>query len=342
MKALVKYTLGSDNVALRDMQEPVAEPGWAKIQVKAAGICGTDLHVVEDRYDIQPPIIMGHEFSGVVVEVGEGVSVCEVGDRVTSIPYVSSCGRCDQCRNGAWNLCPERKALGSKADGAFAPYVTVPEGSVRPLPESVDYRQGSMMEPLACCVHGMLEATDVTAGDVVVVMGPGPIGIISALLAGASGALVVLCGTSGDERRLRLAKEMGIDVVLNVDVDDVDDRVKGLTGGLGADVVAECSGAGQAADLGLSLARLRGSYTQIGLFGRPIELDFERIAYRELRVGGSFSSERSSWELASRLLERKEINLAPVITDTFPLEEWQSAFDAARTRKGLKILLIPS
>ena len=342
MKALVKYALGSDKVALRDVREPEAEPGWVKIQVKAAGICGTDLHVMEDRYDIQPPVILGHEFSGVVAEVGEGVSTCKVGDRVTSIPYVSSCGRCPQCRSGAWNLCPERKALGSKADGAFAPYVAVPESSLRLLPEGVDFYQGSLMEPLACCVHGMLEATDVTAGDVVVVMGPGPIGILSAMLARASGALVVLCGASGDGKRLRLAKDLGIEVVLNVDRDNVVDRVKDLTGGLGADVVVECSGAGRAADLGLGLARLRGSYTQIGLFGQPIELDFERIAYRELRVRGSFSSQRSSWDMAAKLLERKAIDLAPVITDAFPLEEWRSAFDVARARKGLKVLLIPS
>jgi L-iditol 2-dehydrogenase len=342
MKGLIKYALGSDKVALRDIEEPATEPGWVKIRVKAAGICGTDLHVMEDRYDIKPPIVMGHEFSGVVAEVGEGVATWKVGDRVTSVPYVSSCGKCAQCRSGAWNLCPERKALGSKADGAFAPYVVVPESSVRPLPEGVDFHQGSLMEPLACCVHGVLEATRVTAGDVVVIMGPGPIGILSAMLARASGALVILCGVSSDGKRLRIAKGLGIDVVLNVDQDPVSDRVIRLSGGLGADVVVECSGAGPAADLGLSLARLWGSYTQIGLFGQPIELDFERIAYRELRVRGTFSSRWSSWDMAARLLERKAIDLAPMVTDVFPLEEWQSAFATVRAKEGLKVLLIPS
>src|SRR5579859_6486554 len=177
MKAVMKFAPGDGNVEVRDIPEPRAAAGQVMIAVRAAGICGTDLHILHDEFRSFPPVVLGHEVSGEVVEVGDGVERVHAGDRVTTETYFSTCGVCRFCRAGRINLCPHRRSIGSAVNGGFTSYLIVPERNVHVLPEGVSYLAGALTEPLACVVHGALEGPRLTPEDVVVIAGPGAIGL---------------------------------------------------------------------------------------------------------------------------------------------------------------------
>jgi L-iditol 2-dehydrogenase len=227
-------------------------------------------------------------------------------------------------------------------NGGFAPYVVVPERNVHRLPEGVSFQEGALTEPLACVVHGALELPKVTAGDVAVIAGPGAIGLLALQAVRAAGASVIVLGTSVDRRRLDLARELGAEAVLDVSEADPAPIVQELTGGWGADIVFECSGAGPAA-LGL-LAHVRrgGQYGQIGLFGKPVAWDLDQVCLKELRVTGSNASVPSAWRTALRLLAEGRVQTAPLISDVLPLAEWEEAFGRFERREGVKLMLEPT
>jgi L-iditol 2-dehydrogenase len=342
MKGLVKYSLGDGFMELREVDDTPPEANQVKVEVKAAGICGSDLHVLHNDINIPivPPVIVGHEFSGVVVGKGDCVGEeIAIGDRVTGEPSTYYCGNCRYCRAGYYNLCSERKVLGYSSDGCFAKYCNVTH--FHKLPERVSFKEGAMTEPLACCVHAVTEQTGVSVGDFVVVTGPGPIGLLVAMIARAEGGTVLVCGTDRDAERLKRAEEIGIPHTVNVEACDAVALVRDMTGGYGADVVLECSGVPRAAVMGLDMARKRGKYTQVGLFGRPIEIDFEKIAFHEIEVRGALSQRRPSWERALKLMEKNMVSCGALISHEFGLPEWKRAFEIAENREGMKILLVP-
>lgn len=341
MNAVVKVERGAGRIELKDVPEPVAGPGQVKIEVKAAGICGTDLHIWHDEAPYHPPVILGHEFCGVIAQVGEGVAGLASGDKVTSETAGFVCGTCLSCRTGNYNLCDERRGIGSGMDGAFTRYCVVRREIVHRLPEDVDFASAALCEPLACCVHGILERTVLAAGDLVVVNGAGVIGLLSLQVVKAAGGRVVVLGLSADTERLKIARQLGADETVNIEEADAGKTVKALSDGNGADVVLECSGAEQAVSLGLELVRKRGTFTQIGLFGHPIRIDFEKTAYKELRIHGSFSQTWTAWKRALRLLAEGKVRTAPLVTGRFPLGRWEEAFRTCEARECGKILLIP-
>jgi L-iditol 2-dehydrogenase len=324
---------------------PVPEPGEDQvlIEVQAAGICGSDLHIY--RWDTQLPmnlpVIIGHEYSGTVVELGSGVQGWHIGDRVTVEPSFSVCGRCIYCQTGSYNLCPDRKVQGFWAHGAFARFTLAPAHRLHRLPENVDFQEGALTEPLACCVHGVVELTGITVGDLVVISGPGTIGLFSMQLARAFGCRALVIGTSADLPRLEIARELGADYTVNLDEEKPAELIADLSGGLGADALIECSGVPAAAGAGIDLVRKGARYTQIGLFGRPITIDFEKIAYKELRVTGSFAQRWTAWRRALDLVARGRVRIRPLISDVIPLSQWHEAFRKFEAREGLKILLEP-
>jgi len=342
MKGIVKYKLGDGYMELREVEEKPPEPNQIKVEVKAAGICGSDLHIYHNdiQFTILPPVVVGHEFSGVVVEKGSEIGPeISIGDRVTGEPTISCCGVCRYCRTGLFHLCGSRKILGYSADGCFSRYCNV--SKFHRLPENVSFKAGALTEPLACCVHGVSDQTGVSAGDITVVTGPGPIGLLTAMAAKAEGGIVIVCGTNRDEERLEKAKECGIPYTVNIDESDPVDLVLELTGGLGADIVFECSGFPAAADTALEVLRKRGKYTQIGLFGKPVNVDFVKIAYKELEVRGAVSQQWTAWEKSLFLMARGKVLNETLISHEFPLSEWEEAFRRAEHKEGMKILLIP-
>ena len=344
MQAVVKYQRGPGFVEAREVVEAPPGPRQVKVEVRAAGICGSDLHIYHDtiNYRIRTPVVMGHEFSGVVVEkgreVGEGVAV---GDRVTGEPSIEICGCCDYCRGGHYNMCPSRTVMGYFHDGCFAPFVNA--RFVHRLPDDVSFEAGALTELLACCVHSVIEQAGVSAGDLVVVIGPGPVGLFSSLVAAAEGGAVVLCGTSKDRGRLRFAEqELGLRHVLDVEAEDPAGRIADLSGGYGADVVIECAGAAASIDLALEAVRRRGKVSVMGLPGRRVEVDFEKIAYKELRVSGGIGQRRTAWERALKLMAWRRIDNERLISHELPLAEWRRGFEMMERQEGLKLLLRPA
>ena len=341
MQAVVKTARGEGNVALREVPAPQPGPGHVLLAVRAAGICGTDLHIYHDEYPTQPPVVLGHELAGEVMATGDGVTRVVPGQRVTTETYFHLCGSCRFCRAGQPNLCPERRSIGSGVNGGFAPYVVVPERNLHPLPDGLSFPEAALTEPLACVVHGVLELPKVTAGDVVVVAGPGTIGLLTLQVVRAAGATVIVLGTASDGRRLELAGELGAARVIDVAAEDPVPIVREFTGGWGADFVVECSGAGPAALSLLEHARRGGQYAQIGLFGKPVAWDLDQVCMKELRVTGSNASVPSAWRTALRLLADGSVRTRPLISDIYPLTRWGDAFRRFEGRDGVKLLLDP-
>lgn len=344
MEAIVKYARGKGNVEIRDVTEPVPGPGQVKVEVQAAGVCGSDLHIYHDEIAIaiEPPVVMGHEFSGVIVELGAGVDRLSVSDRVTCETTAWSCGQCLHCRLGQTNMCANRKVVGYAVDGCFARYCVVNERQVHLLPDNVDFVAGALTEPLACCVHAILELSLITAGDMVVITGPGPVGLLCLQLVKAAGGFAVMCGTSQDAERLALARQFGADLTIDVQAENALGIISRLTDAQGADVFLECAGAPAAARLGLEATRRGGQYTQIGLFPSSFELKFDLIAYKELRVTGSLGQRWMSWQRALALMAQGQVDTRSLVSHVLPLAEWREAFRLFEEKQGLKILLEPA
>lgn len=343
MQSLVKYELGVGNMELRDMPEPEVGPGEVKIAVHGCGICGSDLHIFHQTIQIPmaPPVITGHEFSGTIIDVGEGVENFLNGDRVTVEPSAVICGQCRYCRTESYNLCPNRRVIGYRWNGGFAPFAVVPTRTLHKLPDNVSFEAGALTEPLACCVHGVIEQTQISAGDFVAITGPGPIGLLALMVARAEGGIVCICGTSRDLHRLEKAKELGAAHTINVDEQDAGEEVQKLTSGYGADVVLEASGFPAAGSLALQLVRKQGKMTQMGLYPGPIEIDFAQIAYKEIQVTGFLAQKRSAWERALIMMEHGLIDPGQVISHSMPLADWEEAFSMFERKETLKIVLKP-
>jgi L-iditol 2-dehydrogenase len=341
LKAVVKFRKGKGNIEVQDVSEPKVGPDEVKIEVKAAGICGTDIHIYHEEFKSNPPVILGHEFCGIVAEVGDNVTEFEVGDRVTAETAAKVCGKCIFCRTGNYNLCPDRLGLGYGVNGAFTKYCVVRKEIVHFLPDNVDFISGALCEPLSCAVHGVIEQTDILPGDIVGITGPGTLGLLSLQLCKLEGAFVVVLGLLADKDRLALAKKLGADVVINIEEENPEKVIKHLNIGYGLDVMLECSGASTAAELGLKLVRKRGQYTQMGLFGRPINIDFEQIAYKELRVTGFLSHNWITWERSLKLLKQNKIQIKPLVSDKLSIIDWKKGFEKFEKKKGVKIILYP-
>ncbi|HKI58224.1 MAG TPA: zinc-binding dehydrogenase [Trueperaceae bacterium] len=342
MQAVRKLAGGKGHVAVVDVAEPEIRPGHVIVEVAAAGICGTDVHIVDGEFATEPPVTMGHELAGTVRELGEGVHGWQVGDRVTSETYFSTCGRCIHCRRGRPNLCTERKSIGSKRDGAFAPYLLVPAVNLHRVPEALSLERAALTEPLACTVHGVIDTAGVRAGDRVAITGPGPIGLLALQLAVAAGARAVMLGTAQDAGRLQLALELGAEAVLDVgEVDDVEAWFADATGSEGADLVVECSGAGPAVNSLLSVVRKGGRYAQMGLFGKGVQIDQDIVCYKELVVTGTNASVPTAWPRALDLLAGGQVDASKLITHRFALESWEQALRTVRAKEGVKVVLTP-
>ncbi len=339
----MKVEPGIGHIAVSEIPEPDPGPNQVKLKVHAAGLCGTDLHIYHDEFKSSPPVVLGHEVAGEVVDVGHGVSDIILGSRVTSETYFRTCNTCRYCRDGHANLCLDRESIGSAVNGSFAEYLVVPAQNLHRLPEHISYREGAITEPLACVVHGvLLAAPTVRAGDLAVIAGPGTIGLLTLQILKASHATVVVLGTSADSERLSLANELGADYVANVETRDIHALIQDVSlQGLGADVVYECSGAGAAAQQLLRLVRRRGRYVQVGLFGKSIAWDLDQVCYKELTVTGSNASTPESWIRAIHLLQNGTVKTAPLITHDFTLSQWERAFQIFTQKRGVKALFRP-
>ncbi|MEE9273717.1 MAG: zinc-binding dehydrogenase [bacterium] len=342
MKALVKTAKGPGRMELREIPEPRTGPGQVKVRVSLTGICGTDVHIASGEFfHYFPPLALGHEFSGVVAEVGEGVEGIAAGERVTAEPTKSTCGVCPHCRSGAYNRCEKRDIAGVVSDGAFTDFVVTRAASIHKLPEGVSLKAAALSEPLAVAVHGVTEQCSLSEGDAVLVAGPGPIGLACAQVAMAFGARVVVAGVSRDARRLALAERLGAERVVNVDEEDLKAAVEEVTEGWGVHLAVEAAGAAAASRACLECVRRGGQILQVGLPGRPAEVDLDLLAWKEARIVGAFGQKYSAWRTAIRLMEEGRVDMEAMVSEVLPLKEWERGFEIMARGEGLKVLIEP-
>ena len=338
MKALLKFAKGKGNVVLQEVPKPIPGEGEALIKVQVAGVCGTDIHIYHDRFSSTPPVILGHEFSGIIEHLGPGVKTFQIGDRVVSENNPFACGNCRICSLGYPNLCPQKKAMGIQSHGCFADYVKLSTNLLHRIPENISYEEAALTEPLAVSVHAVSERCGVKAGDAVVVFGPGAIGLLAAQVARVEGAdRVLLVGTSQDEKiRFPCAHNLGINT-LNIENEDWEEKVIELTGGVGCDVIVEASGNKMAITEGVELLRKNGRMAVIGITGqRGISLDWDRMVAKGLSIFFAYSSRKPDWQKALQFLGEGKVKTLPLITHRFRIEEWKQAFSALGTMQAIR------
>lgn len=339
MVAVVKTRPGPGHVELVRVPEPDCGPGQVKIEVAYSGICGTDLHVYHDRFRNYPPVILGHEFSGVVAEVGPGVRSVQPGERVTVLPASAViCGRCEYCREGYFMFCPDRRGMGHGVNGSFTRYAVVREDQVYPLPGGVSLEEGALAEPFASAVQGIEELGEFHAGDVVLISGPGPIGLLSLLLL-RSRARVIVAGAACDTGRLELAARLGAEVTVNTAQQDLLEVVDRETRGRGVDVAVECAGVGESVANCLRAVRKLGAYVQLGIAGGEVRVPFDLVLYKQLRVWGSVGYSLRTWRRVAEILRQGKLSLAPLISHKLPLSRWREGFELCESKTGVKVLL---
>ena len=344
MLALVKTQKGVGYLELREVDVPKIAPDEVLIEIKAAAICGTDIHVKHDRFPYWPPVVLGHEFSGEIVEVGSEVEHYREGDRVVAEPHTKACGKCFFCRTGNIQICPAKRSPGWGIDGAFTKYLKMPEKLLHRIPDHVSFEEAALVEPTANVVHDVLERGRVEAEDFVVVLGPGPIGLLSAMCAKAEGARkVMIVGTPADEAlRLKAAREVGIDYVVNLGEEDPIRKTLDLTNGLGADLVVEASGAEPAIRTTVDLVRKKGRITVIGMTGKSdITFPWDKAIFKACDLLFNLSTSYTSWDRAISLIAERKINVHALITHREPLTKWEQVFEDVEHLRALKAVLIP-
>ncbi len=342
MKALVKTSRGPGNLEIREVPEPRCGSDEVKVEVAYCGVCGTDIHVLKDEFPTTPPVIIGHEFSGTVVEAGSAVKKIQVGDRIVAENVCLNCGGdCYLCRTGHYAICVQRGAQGLNADGAFARYIVCKEKNVYRFPSNIGFQEAALAEPLVCAVHGVLDQTRVGAGDVVLVAGPGAMGLLAAQAAKSEGGTVILSGTTSDAERFEVARLLGIDRTVDVLRENLTEVVAEYTDGEGMDICIECSGAQAAVDTGISLLKKRGKLTQVGLFGRKVSVDLDAVVQKEIQITGSMSHTSNAWKRGLALVGQGKIQLKPLVSAVYSILEWERAFREFEERRGIKILLEP-
>ncbi len=346
MKAVIKTKPEKGNVELKDVQIPRIGHGEVLIRSKAAPI-GSDVRVFKSDPVMmrvtRPPVIIGSENSGEIMEVDAAVKGWKPGDRVVCELVVDSCGHCYLCKMGRPFMCKEVVLIGRGRDGSFAGYYVASPKYLHRIPDGVSFEEGAMAEDLGVVITAIDDSRAVGVGDTVVVMGPGPMGLLSLQVTRACGAgHVVVTGTDADEMRLELASQLGADRILNVEQEDLGAYIDEFTNCEGVDVVILANSSGAAIQQGFSIMKKYGTMVALGFPPGPTEIPFYEITAKALRVfGGWGASSWKAWERALQCISSGTVNVNPLVTHTFPLEDWKEAFDTFSTCKGLKVQLIP-
>jgi L-iditol 2-dehydrogenase len=344
MKALMRMSIAPNDVQLVDIPEPRPQRDEVKIQVKYGGICGSDLKMLNENADgsrrIRPPVVLGHEGAGIVVEVGDDVHSIRPGDVVSAETTMYACKKCRYCINAEYNMCPDRIGLGSGANGYFAEYVIAKARGVHKIPEGVGLKAAALLEPLSCAVHMVFRQARILPDDIVVVMGPGAIGSCVAQVVKASGARPILVGTGHSSHRLDISQALGIET-LSIDDCDVVSYVMDVTKGIGADLSFECVGSRPALANALDCLRKGGTLVLGAAPTEEVIFDIPKAFFGQIKIVGSLSTTPFSWYHSICLLQQDKLNLEPLATHVVPLEQWEQGFDYTKERRGLKILLEP-
>lgn len=322
------------------VEEPICNENQVKIEVAYTGICGTDLHIFHDTFRNYPPVVLGHECSGVVVELGKNVKKLSLGDRVTVLGSTQkTCGTCINCKTGYYMFCKTRRGMGHGVNGSFTKYLCIEEEVVYKLPDYVSLKEGALAEPLACAVQAIEELTDIKSGDVVLLSGPGPIGLICLSLLVMKGCRVLVSGTNVDAKRLAIAKALGADRIVNVQTENLESIILEETDSVGVDVTIDCSGSPIAINTCFEFVKNRGKHIQVGIAGKEFVFNYDTILYKQLQVFGSLAHSINTWDRVMKIYKQNKINLRPIITDIMSLQDWEQAFQLCEEKQCGKVLI---
>lgn len=346
MKAALLTKL--NHFEIHDIDKPVPKNKEVLIKIKAAGICGSDIHKMQSEWKYDLPMVMGHEFAGEVIEVGPEVSTVTVGDRVAVVPFLP-CNECIYCKSGKYQLCDYYKMIGSHFYGGFEEFMVAPETNVLPIGNKISYEEAAMIEPLAVAAHGVM-GLDPQIGDQVAVFGLGTIGILSVQWLRLAGVKKII-GIDIDANKLEDAKRYGVTDTINSLEESLEDRILEITGGLGVDIALECAGSKITEEQCLLITRKGGkigyqgiAYTDVLLRQRA----FENIFRREYTIKGFWNSYSApfpgkEWTHSVAFIESGQINLKDMISHRFALTDIQKAFNLTvhREESYNKVMIFP-
>ncbi|MDF2663063.1 MAG: tdh [Paenibacillus sp.] len=341
MQALVKENRAS-GLSLKQVPIPTAGPDEVLIKVRSSSICGTDLHIYKwDAWAesaVATPNVIGHEFAGIVEAVGENVSSVKPGDHVSAEGHVV-CGVCRVCRSGNAHVCPNTRSFGITIPGCFAEYAVVPASNIVLNDPRLPFELACLQDPLGNAVQSVMVGE--TSGKSVAVVGAGPIGLMAVAVAKACGASQVIAADINDFR-LHMAKTMGADHVVNSRTESLADRLKALTGGEGVEVLLEMSGHPDAIRQGLEGTANAGRVSLLGIPASGVELDLARnIIFKGLRLDGITGRRMyTTWYQVKGLLESGRLDLSPLITHRFRLEQYEEAFELVRSGNCGKVIFM--
>jgi L-iditol 2-dehydrogenase len=343
MKAVVAARAGSGQIALLDVPEPRCGRTEVIVGVEAAGICGSDIHILQGNisWDMAYPVTLGHEFCGVIVEVGDDVTSFSVGDRVVSETAAGIDTNGEWYRTGAYNLDPDRRGFGVRVDGGMAERVAVPERCLHQLPEAVSFRQGALTEPTCVAYQATCVQTTVCPGDAVAVVGAGTIGLLCAWLAARSGAsLVIVVGLPRDESRFSTIESLGA-IEMATSADSARTLLERRGRG-GADVVIDAAGASAALATALDLVRPNGQVTMVGMGLGPFGRSLDPVVAKQLTIRGSFSHTWAVWKRVLGLLSDGGGEVVEQIVGwEGAIEEWADGFKRQADGHVVKAMLRP-
>jgi L-iditol 2-dehydrogenase len=340
MPAVVNYAPEPRSVELRSVPVPSIGDDDVLLRVAAASVCGSDLHqwLGGASWPVRYPVVLGHEFSGVVDRVGARVQGFSSGDRVVSETAAVVDPTSPFVRDGRYHLDPQRRGFGYGADGAMTTFVRVPARCLHHVPDGLSLVSAALVEPCCVAYSAVVQRGGVRLGDQVVVLGPGPIGLLCAAMAMSAGATVVVAGLPRDEARLAVARDLGAETAL---VGDVADVVRGVRDGQGADLVVDAAGVSAALETAMALVRPGGAIAKVGWGPQPQGFSLDPIVQKAVSIHGSFSHTWAVWERVIALLAEGTIDLRPFVGATLPLERWEGAFEAMHDGTVVKAVLLP-
>jgi alcohol dehydrogenase/L-iditol 2-dehydrogenase len=344
MPALVQMEMKKGAVELRELPVPEVGEGEVLLRVRGVGVCGSDVHQYHNTqsWTVGVPVVLGHEFCGEIAALGKGVRGWKEGDRVASETAAEIDLDCPLSRQGMYNLDPSRQAFGCNRDGAMARYVKVTPRVLHRIPKNVPFELAAMTEPCCVAYQCTVVNTRIKPGDLVVVLGPGPIGLLCATMARLSGAgKVVLVGMGRDKARMEIGLQAGATHAVNLETQDVGRVIAELGDGLGADVIIDSTGASASLKSALDWIRPAGHITKVGWGPQPMNFSMDPLVKKAVTLQGSFSHTWAVWERVLEMLGTGQLNPRPYLSRVSPLEDWKACFDGMHEGALIKAVMTP-
>jgi alcohol dehydrogenase/L-iditol 2-dehydrogenase len=345
MQALVNYENAAHAVELRELPVPEIGDDDVLLAVQAVGVCGSDVHqyLAHQSWAVLYPVVLGHEFGGVVAKTGRNVRGFAEGDRVVSETAAVINPASPFSRAGRYNLDPDRMGFGTRVDGAMAQYVKVPERCLHRVPDGLAFEHAALTEPCCVAYNAVCVNARIRPGDTVVVIGPGPIGLLSGVMAKLSGAEpLVMVGLPADEPRLRLSRELGATDTIAGSGEEVVEAMARIGDGYGAHVVIDAAGVSASLQIALELVRPAGQIVKVGWGPQPLGFSLDPLVAKNVTLQGSFSHTWATWEAVLALLASETIDIAKILGRVAPLGDWQGCFDGMHSGEIVKAVLTPN